>query len=318
MINYKIAPISIKSSKKNASLSEVFIAQVDQEKENLAGKLFILLEIENKNTNNIKIINFLLNKIYQNYYQSDKLILREKVYNLKPEHIFEASLTKTNKQFNHFLESEKIKFDFKNINLTVGLIFDNELFFANKGKNQVFLIHYHHEAKEKKYKIVNITKQTQKNDTEKETEDLFSNVVNGKIPPLSHFFISNEALPEYLSHKQIIETITTLPPLSAAEQFKNILSQINYYITFSGIIIKSSKTSNLQNQKSSQRQTPQHESMEGISKTENITEQILSSSKVFSITSFFKLPFSLFTRNKKNRNNNSELYFHRNRMETIK
>ena len=99
MFNYKIAPISILPSKKIKLLSEIYISQVDAEKENLAGKLFALIEIGNENKDNIKIINFLINRINQNYYQNDKMILREKIYSLKPEHIFEAALAKTNKQF---------------------------------------------------------------------------------------------------------------------------------------------------------------------------------------------------------------------------
>jgi hypothetical protein len=303
MQNYKIAPISIIPNKKSSLLSEIFIAQVDLEKENLAGKLFILIEMEDENSYSAKILNLLIDNLSRNYYQSDKLILREKIYSLKPEHIFEAALAKTNKQFHEFLEEEKIKFPTKNINITAGLLYDNEIFFSNTGKNNVLLIHkVKNESGEpdKDFKIINVTKQT-KDEEKNPKQEIFSNIINGKIPPQGHFLITNEALPEYLSSKQIIETITTLPPISAAEQIKNILSRINFFIVFSGIIIKNSQSLPAAPRPISK--TTTSESFLDLSRTENATEKILSPSGMFKIKNWLLAPLALLFSLKKERKN---------------
>jgi hypothetical protein len=303
MQNYKIAPICIIPNKKSSLLSEIFIAQVDLEKENLAGKLFILIEMRDENSHSVKIVNFLIDNISRNYYQSDKLILREKIYSLKPEHIFEAALAKANKQFHEFLEEEKIKFSFKGLNITAGLLYDNEIFFSNTGKNNVLLIHkVKNESGEpdKDFKIVNVTKQT-KDEEKSQKQEIFSNIINGKIPPQGHFLITNEALLEYLSSKQIIGTITTLPPCSAAEQIKNILSRINYFITFSGIIIKNSQS--LPDVPRLASKITSSESFLDLSRTEDATEKILSPTGMFKIKNWLLAPLALLlgsTKAKKN------------------
>lgn len=295
MSNYKIASLVLLPSKKNSLLSEVFISQTDALQENLAGKIFALIEIESEKVPGQKIINFLLQKINENYYQSDKMILREKIYSLKPEHIFEAALSKTNKQYNQFIENEKINLEKSSINITIGLIFNNELYFANSGKNQVLLIHLltpkdNKQNSLKEYKLINITKQSANDNEPEKKHDLFSNIINGKIPPNGHIFITNEALPEYLSKKQIIDTITTLPPLSAAEQIKNILTQINYYLVFSGIIIKNNGNFSPETSERVQAPISTKDSIHSLNVTEENTEKILSPSGIFKLKSWLRNP----------------------------
>jgi nucleoside diphosphate kinase len=96
---YKIAQLMLTPGKKASTVSDIFIAQPDVIKESLAGKLFILFEIESKKVDSLKVINFLIDNINYHYYQSEKIILREKITSLKVEHIFEDALAKTNKNF---------------------------------------------------------------------------------------------------------------------------------------------------------------------------------------------------------------------------
>ena len=139
-MNYKFAQLIQTPGKKSQTVSDVYIAQVDSHKEELAGKLFMLIEINENSANSLKIINFITDSVVQNFYQNEKLLLRERMPSLKVEHIFEASLAKTNKQFIDFLKSRNIKTKLKDINITAGVIFDNELYLANTGINNAFLI----------------------------------------------------------------------------------------------------------------------------------------------------------------------------------
>ena len=134
-MNYKFAQLLQTPGKTSKSVSEVYIAQPDSHKEELAGKLFVLIEINHNNAASLKIVHYLTDSIVQNFYQNDKLLLREKIPNLKIEHIFETSLAKTNKQFSDFLKTEKINISLEDINITAGIIFQNELYTANNGKN---------------------------------------------------------------------------------------------------------------------------------------------------------------------------------------
>ncbi|MEA3463938.1 MAG: hypothetical protein U9R14_02600, partial [Patescibacteria group bacterium] len=238
---YKIAQLTLTPGQKAGSTNEIFVAQPNADKENLAGKLFILIEIESKKADNLKIINFLIDRLNYNYYQNEKLILCERISGLKPEHIFESALAKTNKNLSEFIHAEKIKLNPGLINITAGIIHKNNLHFGNLGKNKALLIYKNKKGNNHaKYKLINIIEQTKDSGSKKQTglTKLFTNVISGSIPANGYFIFTNEALPEYLSNKQLIDIVTTLPPTGAAEQIKNMLIRINAYVSFLGIIIK--------------------------------------------------------------------------------
>jgi hypothetical protein len=249
-MHYKISQLILTPGQKANTVSEIYVAQPDSNKEALVGKLFVLVEIESKKVNDLKIINFLIENLNNNYYQNEKMILRERVKTVKVEHIFESALAKTNKNFAEFLRTEKIKLNPKLINATVGVIYENTLLFSSLGKNKAFLIYpmprktpaQVDDTKDKKqYAIADVIKQSEGADkkTPINTIKLFHNVISGHLPKNSYFVFTNEALSEYLSNRQMVEIITTLPPAGAAEQIKNSLSKINYYVSFLALIIKS-------------------------------------------------------------------------------
>lgn len=281
-MNYKLAQFTLNSTRNSASTADVFIAQVDSIKESLAGKLFVVVELENNRSLALKIINFLIDRLSHNYYQNEKLILRERMPTLLPEHIFEAALSKTNKHFQEFLKNEKLKFDFSQIHITVGLLYENKLHFTNFGKNKVLLIYREKQEgknSEFKYKISDLG-QDSYNPKQKEPK-LFASVLSGRIPPDSSFLVANEALPEYLSQKQMFDIITTLPPASAAEQIKQTLSAINSYVAFLGVIIKRPQKS--QEGAKAANIAPGQESISRLNRTEDATEELLAPSGILQL-----------------------------------
>lgn len=258
---YKLAQLILTPGKKSNTVGEVYVAQPDIEKENLAGKLFLIIEIESNNSNNLKLINFLIENLSNNYYQNEKMFLRERLKSIKIEIIFESALAKTNKDLAEFLKAEKIDLNFNEINATIGIIFENNVHFSSLGKNRALLIYKEKKApvpislnKNKKrlfiaklsaeaennYKIIDIISRTKTNERRDITtsENLFTNIINGVIPRGGYIIFSNETIPEYLSAKQLLEIITTLPPIGAIEQIKNNLSRINSYVTFLAVLIK--------------------------------------------------------------------------------
>lgn len=258
---YKLAQLILTPGKKSNTIGDVYIAQPDIEKENLAGKLFLIIEIESNNSNNLKLINFLIENLSNNYYQNEKMFLRERLKSIKIEIIFESALAKTNKDLAEFLKAEKIDLNFNEINATIGVIFENNVHFSSLGKNRALLIYKEKKAPvpislnknkkrpfiaklpvdaESKYKIIDIISRTKTNERRDITtsDNLFTNIINGVIPMGGYIIFSNETIPEYLSTNQLLEIITTLPPISAIEQIKNNLERINSYVTFLAILIK--------------------------------------------------------------------------------
>ncbi len=307
-MNYKIAQLVLNpnTGNKKELLSETYIAQPDMQKEMLGGKIFILAEIKIKKSEAKKIINFLITKLNTNYYQNEKLLLREKISALKIEHIFESALARTNKQLAIFLENNKIKAS--KLNIIIGVIYENNLHFTNIGKNKALLIvrtgsKSTQNSKSSKYKIIDITREANE-DTKKtdNTQKIFTNVISGSIPEGGYFLFVNEAFTEYLSNKQLIEIITALPPLSAAEQIKNILSKINSYIPFICIIIKN--TLNEQTAEKLQITSATQESIVNLKNTEESTEQFLSPSGFINFKKISKIPFT-FLKNKQTTKKNT-------------
>ena len=237
----KISSIILNSGKGNG-LNDVYVAQPDTTKEGLAGKVFLLAEISGKKSDGQKIFDFLIDAVEDNYYNDEKILLRDKVEGLKIENIFEAAITKINKQLNDFLIEEKIKIVAKDISITLGVVYDDKLHFSCFGRNRALLVYKHGNNHE----IINVEANAADVETEKNTEEggqakapkIFSSVISGEIPVDSYFIFANEALPEYLSGQEMIKIVTKLSPMAAAEQIKNILSAANTFVPFLGIIIK--------------------------------------------------------------------------------
>ncbi len=274
-MSYKLASLILAPPQKANYISEVFISQPDAAKEALAGKLFALIEIHSKKASDIKIINFLVNTLNYDYYQNEKMILRERLDSIKIEHIFESALAKTNKKLAEFLHSEKIKFNPSLANITVGVVYKDSLHFSSLGKNKALLIFKQKAAT--KYKLADISEKTTTASAKTQSlNKLFSNVLSGSLPPAGYFVICNETLSEYLSTKQLIDIITKLPPAGAVEQIKNLLLTINAYIPFLAIIIKNQAGAESAEIKKIPEQLATSLSIDNLNKTEAATEKLLT------------------------------------------
>jgi hypothetical protein len=294
----KIAPIILNAGK-NASFSDVFVAQPDSLKESLAGKIFILAEINAKKNEGNLIFNFLIEALDNYYYNDEKISLRDKIEGLRLENIFEAALAKVNKDLNEFLIAEKIKIHIPSTSITIGVVFENKLYFSSFGKNRALLIYRRNDQ----YEVINVeTNATDLKENKEEKEysgakelNLFSSVISGEIPINSFFFFTSEALPEYLSNKEIIAIITKLPPIVAAEQIKNTLEKINTYVPFLGVLIKNTIGLNLQETKEEFEEIvnpqPKNSSLNHI---EQKTEELLAPAGVINLSKILKSGKNIF------------------------
>jgi len=288
-MHYKISQLILTPGQKSSTISEIFLSQPDAQKENLGGKLWLLIEIEINKNNSLKIINFLIDNLNNNYYYNEKMALRERIGTIKIEQIFESVIAKTNKDLAEFIRREKIKINLDLINATAGVIFENNIHFSNIGKNKALLIYPDKNVSIKessrygispdavKYKISDIIEQSNGNKKSSlNINKIFSSVISGKIPPRGYMLFTNETLPEYLTNKHIIEVITTLPPDNAAGQFKNELLKINAYVSFLALIIKN--TTGASEPEIKIKLPATKESIPSLNSVEQTTEKLLSTS----------------------------------------
>lgn len=289
----KISSIILNSGKANG-LSDVYLAQPDSLKESLAGKVFIIAEIGGKKSDGRKILDFLIASIDENYYNDEKILLRDKIEGLKIENIFEAAISKTNKTLSEFLAEARIRLNTSATNLTIGVIFENKLYFSGFGKNKALLIYRHGEQ----YEIINV--ETNASDIGSlanvngdkasfRAPAIFSSVISGEIPVGSYFVFTSEALPEYISGKDMIGIVTKLPPVVAAEQIKNILNKINSFIPFLGIIIKNTVgVDNQEIREEVEQNLSAHSSISSLNYTEQKTERMLAPAGLISFSKMYK------------------------------
>lgn len=243
-MSYKVAQLTVNPQQKSNVLSRIFVSQPSAEEEMLFGRLFVLLELETERTEDEKIADFLIAEAYQQYYENEALILRDRLTNLKPDIIFEAAIAKINRNLSAWLEQSKLNLKTGSLNAIIGIIYGNKLFFAQTGAGKAILLY---RPKNKRgdlildYSLVDITEKTSDPTQEiAQANKFFTNVVTGAVPAHGYFFFANESLFEYLTKKQITEIITTLPPAGAAEQIKNLLEQTKAYVPFFGLIVKNS------------------------------------------------------------------------------
>ncbi len=289
-MHYKIASLILNGGQKNNSIADIFIAQPDTAKEALVGKLFIMIEIESQKSEGAKILDFLINNINHNYYQNEKVILRERIDTISVESIFEGALAKTNKDLLEFLTREKIKITPYSFNLTVGVIHKNELYISNLGKNKNLLVYkdktqarnikLREEKTEKtEYKIADISKADEEDNQAITINKIFAEVLSGKIPPGGYFVAANEALSEYISPKQLTDIITHLSPTGAMEQIRNLLEKVNSYASFFGVLIKNTSVAGLSDEdlkKQLENEIKNWDNKPEIVTTEEKTEAILN------------------------------------------
>ena len=120
----------------------------------------------------------------------------------------------------------------------------------------------------------------------------------------SYFFFTSEALPEYLSNKEIISVITKLPPIVATEQIKNMLGKINAYVPFLGVLIKNTIGLNVSETKEEVEETLIMPSRAlTLDSTEQKTEKLLAPAGLINLNKIIKHTQGLFKHDSSQQNN---------------
>lgn len=285
-MNLKKTLLNIRNNPKKSFVQGTFI-EARPEQDNQLGSIFVLSEVNQAERLDEKIIYVITQLLEKNYFLNENIFLSNQINSLKIESIFEASLVKTNQELLEFIDQEKINFKFKNLNITVGLIFKNQIHFSNLGQNKAFLI----KKNQENLQVSDINP----DDDEQNLEDIsagkiFSSIISGEIPQDSYIIFSNASLSEYLLNDDFIKILEDLKLEGATEQIKNLLNKINNYSNFTGVFLK--------NTKPEFEKQPEPYYSPSLTETEKKTEELLNNTgtiskdsikKVFKIFNIFKI-----------------------------
>lgn len=225
------------------------------------GYFFAICEINNGENKYISRMQEIIDEIENSYYeipdQEDKTSL-------------EIILDKINKE----------SFSLVNPDITlhciVGAIRQNDMLFSLYGRPQMVLFY---KTKEGAYKKMDLAEENQISDQTKGNQ-LFSQIVQGKIGANDYFFASTPHLVDYFNHDRLQKIVTTRPPRQSAEHLQRVLSELKNYISFGGIIIHMQKATDatIAELKARPKKGDSLKSLTNLFNTERNTTNILSPS----------------------------------------
>lgn len=219
----------------NKSFVQADFIEIGQDHIRKSGLLFFLIEIIQNDKTIEKIVLTIKQLLEKNYYYNEKILLVDQINSLKIESVFEAALVKTNRELLEFIDKEKINFNFKNLNIVVGLIYENQIHFSSIGQSKSFLIRKVNDN----FNISDINPENDENElNELYSGKIFSSIISGELPEDSYTVFVNESLSQYLLNENFIKILDELKIEGATEQIKNLLKNINNYSNFCGLLIK--------------------------------------------------------------------------------
>ncbi len=192
------------------------ITEPSNEKERQKGYFFAVCELNNTTTKDIVRLQNIVDEIESRYYEA-------------PQNINENSLETVLKNINR--ENQPPENESVQRHCVVGVIKDQEIVFSFCGHPKMLLFY---KAKDDSYKQMDLISTNQD-----ETDDqLFSQIVEGKITVNDFLFISTPQLNEYFNDDRLIKIITTRSSRQSAQHIERILSDIRNESSFGGMVIQ--------------------------------------------------------------------------------
>lgn len=209
---YQICSLVIKDPQ-NKFCGEVFI---NEEEISTKGSLIIILEIELNRQADLDLINNFFEIAYRAYQQS---------IGITQEKILEDILHQLNNKLPYFKHRQRDWY--KKINAIVALLFEDSLFFSAVGNISAFLV--------RQLQITDLLKEKIESGGPLK---LFTTIINGTLNQDDAFLFTTPALLDFIALEKIKKLINTLPPLSAVENLKNLLTTASPFIEFLAVVIK--------------------------------------------------------------------------------
>ncbi len=191
------------------------ITEPSNEKERQKGYFFAVCELNNTTTKDIIKLQNIIDEIEARYYEA-------------PQNINENSLETVLKNINR--ENKPIDDEQVQKHCVIGVVKDQAVIFSFCGHPKMLLFY---KAKDELYKQINLISDNQ----DENNDQLFSQIVEGKITSNDFLFIGTPQLNEYFNNDRLQKIITTRPSAQSAQHIERVLSDIRNEFSFGGMVI---------------------------------------------------------------------------------
>jgi hypothetical protein len=187
------------------------------------GYFFVICEINNGDTAYIAKMQTIVDEIENSYYE---------IPDQETQSSLEIVLNKINQE-NVSMIQENVS-----LHCIIGAIRDNDIIFSFYGSPQMILFY---KSKDGQYKKMDLVAENKTNE-ESQQNQLFSQIVQGKIGQNDFFFAGTPNIISFFNHDRLEKIITTRPPRQSSEHLQRVLSELQNDLSFGGIIINLQKT----------------------------------------------------------------------------
>lgn len=191
------------------------ITEPSNEKERQKGYFFAVCELNNTTTKDIVKLQNIVDEIESRYYEAPQIIGENSLENVL-KNINRENKPETDEQVQR--------------HCVVGVVKDQEIVFSFCGHPKMLLFY---KAKEDLYKQMDLISENQ----DETNDQLFSQIVEGKITPHDFLFIGTPQLNEFFSDDRLLKIITTRPSRQSAQHIERVLSDIRNEFSFGGMVV---------------------------------------------------------------------------------
>ena len=193
------------------------ITEPSTDAEKSKGYFFVICEINNGDTKYIAKMQGIIDEIENNYYEIPDQVGQSSL---------EIVLNKINQE-NMAMIQEDV-----GLHCIIGAIRENDIIFSFYGHPQMILFY---KTKDGIYKKMDLVEENQP--VGEENNQLFSQIVQGKIGQNDFFFAGTPNIISYFNHDRLQKIITSRPPRQSSEHLQRVLSELQNNLSFGGIII---------------------------------------------------------------------------------
>jgi len=242
------------------------------------GKIFGLIEIESTNKKTDELIDLIIEELKNGYYFRKNVGYIDDSVSINDQ--FEAALKKTNIAIAAYIESEQVSLNLDKINIIVGLIHNQDLYFTVIGNIGAILLF---NVAAGNFRIINILDTTKAPQSAPDPLKFFSQIISGKIRSRDILFITTANIFDYLSLERIKKIMTEQSAVNGIGELKAMLEKIKAKENFGSLVLEVEKIVDSESiqptlQQFNYREAATKDSMKGLIKTENETAKLLTPS----------------------------------------
>ena len=186
------------------------------------GQLFIIFESLKTKIDQQPLIDQIIDEATTYFYEAQNSQTND------PELILEEVLQKINQLLPELNTAPKIKTWLANIDLAIGMIYEDNIYISSIGNINALLLHSNQFTTIiSKNNEINLTK-------------LFSDIISGQLDQGDVLIISTNSLFDYISKEKIKQLVKRYSPPSAVIKIKQLLETVPDFVTLNSLIIKKS------------------------------------------------------------------------------